>query len=136
VLAVAAAAVVALAVAGGLVAAGRGDDPEVLASAVLEPLTDVTEPAGEARLVDSGDGQRLDITFDGELPSAAGFYEVWLIDRQVDGMVSLGPVRADGSYDVPAGVDVERFPVVDVSVEPTDGDPAHSGASVLRGTLA
>jgi hypothetical protein len=33
-------------------------------------------------------------------------------------------------------VDVGEYPVVDVSIEPTDGDPAHSGNSVVRGTLS
>lgn len=51
-------------------------------------------------------------------------------------MVSLGPSRPDGRYAVPSGVDAGRFPVVDVSLEPPDGDPTHSGTSVLRGTLA
>ena len=37
---------------------------------------------------------------------------------------------------LPAQVDVGEFPVVDVSIEPADGDPAHSGDSVVRGTLS
>jgi hypothetical protein len=49
--------------------------------------------------------------------------------------VSLGPLRPDGSYDLPPGLDPEQFPIVDVSVEPLDGDPAHSGDSRLRGQL-
>ncbi|HEX5366505.1 MAG TPA: anti-sigma factor [Acidimicrobiales bacterium] len=61
---------------------------------------------------------------------------MWLIDEDVRGMVSLGPSRPDGRYAVPSGVDAGRFPVVDVSLEPPDGDPTHSGTSVLRGTLA
>ena len=50
-------------------------------------------------------------------------------------LVSLGPLRPDGIYDIPPGVDPSRFPIVDVSVEPVDGDPTHSGDSVLRGEL-
>jgi anti-sigma-K factor RskA len=132
----AAAAVVAVLLGLGAFVAARDSGPEVLASTVLEPLTGAEGP-GEARLVESDGGRQLDVSFDGALPAAdGGYYEVWLIDRQVDRMVSLGPVRADGTYDVPAGVDVEEFPVVDVSAEPADGNPTHSGASVLRGTLA
>lgn len=132
----AAAALVAVLLGLGAFVAARDSGPEVLASAVLEPLTGAEGP-GEARLVEFDGGQQLDVTFDGGLPPAeGGYYELWLIDRQVDRMVSLGPVRADGTYDVPAGVDVEEFPVVDVSAEPTDGNPTHSGTSVLRGTLA
>jgi hypothetical protein len=51
-------------------------------------------------------------------------------------MVSLGPVRSDGRYEIPAAVDVSAFPIVDVSIEPADGVPTHSGRSVLRGTLS
>jgi hypothetical protein len=36
---------------------------------------------------------------------------------------------------VPDGVDTAEFPVVDVSAEADDGDPAHSGDSIVRGTL-
>jgi Anti-sigma-K factor rskA len=61
---------------------------------------------------------------------------VWLIDPNVEGMVSLGPARSDGTYAVPPDIDVAAFPIVDVSVEPPDGVPTHSGVSVLRGTLA
>jgi hypothetical protein len=69
------------------------------------------------------------------LDAGDGFLEVWVIDPEVTKLVSLGPSRPDGSYDLPSGLDPEEFPVVDVSVEPLDGDPAHSGDSVLRGTL-
>jgi anti-sigma-K factor RskA len=51
-------------------------------------------------------------------------------------MVPLGVV-APGSQTVelPADLDLGRFPLVDVSVEPLDGDPTHSGVSVARGEL-
>ena len=64
-----------------------------------------------------------------------GYLELWLIDPTVTRLVSLGPLRTDGIYDIPAGVDPAAFPIVDVSVEPVDGDPTHSGDSVLRGEL-
>jgi hypothetical protein len=136
----AAAAVVLLAgVAVALVTGGDGGRAgEVVATAVLEPLAPEAAPAaGPAELVESDGGTTLDLAIDaGALPEGGGYYEVWLIDTAVDGMVSLGPLREDGTYDVPAGVDPSRFPIVDVSAEPTDGDPTHSGTSVLRGTLA
>jgi hypothetical protein len=33
-------------------------------------------------------------------------------------------------------VNISTYPVVDVSIEPADGNPAHSGNSVVRGRLA
>ena len=54
-----------------------------------------------------------------------------------DAEVSLGTLGAGdtGVFPVPADLDVAQFPVVDVSREPLDGNPAHSKDSVVRGTL-
>jgi len=138
-LAGAAAAALVLVVVGVVVTRDGGDDETVVASARLEPLPD--EPTGsatpvEARVVETSDGRRLDLSLPDGLPAPAGFYEVWLIDPDVEGMVSLGPARSDGTYAVPSDLDVTAFPIVDVSVEPPDGNPTHSGVSVLRGTLS
>jgi hypothetical protein len=112
---------------------------ELLASASVAPLAD-GEPGSSvtADLRESDDRLLLDLPLsDAGLPAAgADFYEVWLIDPNVEGMISLGPARNDGTYSVPADVDYRDFPIVDVSVEPADGDPTHSGVSVLRGTLS
>jgi hypothetical protein len=37
---------------------------------------------------------------------------------------------------LPADIDIGQYPIVDVSVEPMDGNPAHSGVSIARGQLA
>jgi hypothetical protein len=140
ILAVAAAAAAVLVVVAVAVTRAGDDDPVVVASARLEPLPD--QPAGDAlpvdaRVVEHDGSLQLDLALgDSGLPTPAGFYEVWLIDPNVEGMVSLGPARADGTYAVPPNVDVAAFPIVDVSAEPPDGVPTHSGVSVLRGTLA
>ena len=93
--------------------------------------------SGSARLVVLDDGSRaidLDVS---DLPQVDdGFFELWLIDKQVNGMVSLGPVRGSGRYLIPPGVGTDVFPIVDLSIEPVDGVPTHSGKSVLRGVLA
>ena len=134
----AAAAAVLVVVAAAVVVTRDGDDGDApVASAELEPLPDAvpgTTP-GAAAVVGRDGAEELEI--DATIPDADdGFYEVWLIDTAVEGMVSLGPLRSDGRYPIPTGVDVRSFPVVDVSIEPPDGDPTHSGVSVLRGTLA
>jgi hypothetical protein len=36
---------------------------------------------------------------------------------------------------VPADVDLRDYVLVDVSQEPLDGNPAHSGDSIVRGQL-
>ena len=39
------------------------------------------------------------------------------------------------AVELPADLDLAEFPLVDVSVEPLDGNPTHSGDSVARGEL-
>ena len=68
--------------------------------------------------------------------------ELWLISLDADGapadVVSLGVVDAGqpGRHSLPAGLDPEVHFVVDISIEPRDGDELHSGRSILRGALA
>ena len=107
-------------------------DVQVLSAVDLEPV--VGSGSGHAELLSVDDSLQLRLETEG-LDTPDGYFEVWLIDPTVTQLVSLGPLRADGEYDVPPGVDAAAFPVVDVSVEPVDGDPAHSGESVLRGQL-
>jgi anti-sigma-K factor RskA len=126
----AAASVAVLAIGGWWL--GRGSSPDVLAATPLERLQDVGR--GEVELVDDGGSLRLRLDTEG-LEAADGFLEVWVIDPEVSQLVSLGPLRQDGVYELPDGLDPEAFPIVDVSVEPFDGDPTHSGNSVLRGQL-
>ncbi|HSL58908.1 MAG TPA: anti-sigma factor [Acidimicrobiales bacterium] len=130
----AAAAVVVLGGVIGVVALDRGESVTVVASAELEVLEPEMAAPGTARLVEVDGGLALDLEV-GELGPVDGFFEVWLLTPEVDGLVSLGPVRSDGRYVVPDGLDTDRFSVVDVSIEPADGDPTHSGRSVLRGPL-
>lgn len=127
----AAAAALVVVVAGG-VWFTRDQGPTVLASAELELLGE--RGSGQAQLVDDGGQLRLQVDT-ADLDDPDGFVEVWVIDEEVSKLVSLGPQRPDGTYDLPAGLDPEDFPIVDVSFEPLDGDPAHSGDSVLRGQL-
>ena len=129
----AAAAVVAIIVVGALVVLGGGaGDDELVAETTLERLG--ATGSGRAELL-AHDGQyqlRLETS---DLEDDDGYLELWLIDPSVTKMVSLGPLRPDGLYDLPPGVDPSAFPIVDISAEPVDGDPAHSGNSLLRGTL-
>jgi hypothetical protein len=99
-------------------------------------VLDSGEPFGVATVLQSGDELRLEIDLDQTLQSEQGeFYELWIIDTDVEEMFSLGRIDAGGTFTVPAGVDVADFPVVDISVERNDGDPTHSGNSVYRGQL-
>jgi anti-sigma-K factor RskA len=130
----AAAAAMVVVVVGAIVALGRGNaDDEVVAETTLERLG--ATGSGRAELLDHDGQYRLRLETS-DLQDDDGYLELWLIDPSVTKMVSLGPLRADGLYDLPPGVDPSSFPVVDISAEPIDGDPAHSGDSLLRGTLS
>lgn len=112
------------------------DDATPAAAATLEPLegVEVDESVTAQFVVDDG-STRLDVDLSALPDATDGFYEIWLLDPGDGRMVSLGPARPDGTYALPSGVEVDDYPAVDVSVEPHDGDPTHSGASVLRGSV-
>ena len=126
-------AAVLLVAVGVAVVLTRPDEPTVVATAELEPLGPTGE--GQAELIDDGGDLRLRVDVGRVDAGDDGFLELWVIDSGVTRLVSLGPLRPDGTYDLPASLDPREYPVVDVSVEPVDGDPTHSGDSVLRVTL-
>ena len=136
-LAAAAALVVGLGAGAGTVAlTGGGDDGVAVAAADLDPLDD-SGASGSASVVEREDGTRvLRVELAAGSP-AEGYYEAWLLTESVTGLVPLGVVRpGTEEFELPAGLDLGEYPVVDVSVEPLDGDPAHSGLSIARGELA
>jgi hypothetical protein len=136
----AAAAVAGIAVGalGAVVLLGGDDAPpgsEVVAQAELAALPE-HQGTGSAAVRTTGD-RRVLVVDVADLTEGDGFYEVWLLDAEAQRLVSLGLLEGDrGRFPLPDAVDVADFPVVDVSIEPTDGDPGHSGNSVVRGTLS
>jgi hypothetical protein len=134
--------VAAAAVAGAVIGAGavavldnRDDDGDPVVAVALDPLAD-NDASGRAEVIVRDDGSRV-VQVDLDAPALDdGYYEVWLIDSQVVGMVPLGVVLpGTQEFELPADLDLEQFPIVDVSVEPLDGVPTHSGVSVARGEL-
>jgi hypothetical protein len=133
--------VAAAVVAGAVVGAGAvavlqdRDGGEAVTSVALDPLAD-NDASGRAEVVVREDGSRV-VEVELDAPALdAEYYELWLIDREVVGMVNLGVVRpGTQTVELPADLDLGQFPLVDVSVEPLDGDPTHSGVSVARGEL-
>ena len=135
---VAAAAVVAVALGiPALQSALRPPEPTVVAEATLEAFPDWQGARGAAVLEELPDGTRqVEVTLDAAVGDD-GFREVWLLRDDASDLVSLGVLEGSaGTFTVPAGVDVGEFSLVDVSEEPRDGDPAHSGDSIVRGSLS
>ena len=107
----------------------------VVARAALEPFPG-WEASGEALVEEDADGARsVVVDLDAAVPTGS-VREVWLIRSDASGLVSLGLLDgASGRFTVPSGIDLGEYPIVDVSAEPVDGDPAHSGDSIVRGEL-
>ena len=134
---------VGIAVGAGAVVISQNRSDEVTVEAVAPltpvlggPLTaDQQQQLGKAELVVAPTGQEVRVNAP-ELPPSPNDYEVWLFGG--DGrMVSLGTL-ADGSgtFTVPQGISTTEYRVVDVSDEPPDGNPAHSGISLVRGSFS
>lgn len=131
----AAAAVGVVAGAGVTWLVAREPAAQVVATATLEPLPG-WDAEGSAEIETRSDGSRvLVVDLTGQV-GADGFREVWLLRPDVSGLVSVGTLDGtSGRFDLPAGLDLQEFSVVDVSEEQFDGDPAHSGDSIVRGPL-
>lgn len=138
-----AAAVVGIAVGAGAVAVvqNRANSVTIDATAPLTPVQGGPLPTsdgqlGTAELVNARAGQQVRVDTAGLPAAATTAYEVWLFGD--DGrMVSLGTLAdGSGSFTVPAGIDTSEYRTVDISDEPADGNPAHSGISLVRGTFA
>jgi hypothetical protein len=106
-----------------------------LAGATLAALPLAPGATGRAEVLQTPTGRQLQVDVS-RLGAAQGYYEVWLIDPRTMKMYAIGVLRdGRGEWTLPEGVDLSAYPVVDVSLEPLDGNPTHSGKSVLRGTL-
>jgi hypothetical protein len=105
----------------------------------LEALPGAPAGAGGYACLRVVDGQRrLVVHAEGMPEQADGDYEAWLLDRDdpAGRMEALGVLGQDGpGLTVPASLDLSRYNIVDISAEPHDGNAAHSGRSMLRGTL-
>jgi anti-sigma-K factor RskA len=140
----------ALAAVLGIFAAGLGvgllsgsDDSAApidatVAQTNLAPVGDV-DPAATGQAAVKKDGALIRLKISGlKVNGENDFYEAWLMDPK-NGFISLGTFRvgSDGSttLDLPVPVATDEFPVVDISLQPINGKPTHSGVSVLRGTL-
>ena len=131
--AAAAAAVVAGAATWGVVQ-NLTPEPEVLASVPLEPLPSYSDE-GMATVDVLPDGRR-ELVVTSSSSDAEGYREVWLISPDITSMVSLGEMDGtEARLEIPDGLDLSAYPIVDISDEPLDGNPEHSGKSILRGQL-
>lgn len=121
-------------------AARPADSGIVIAGAELAPFPSWPDARGSAVVEQRADGTRqVVVDVDPATENSTdegGLREVWLIRRDGSGLISIGFLDGtEGRFDVPSGIDLAQYPLVDVSAEQDDGDPAHSGNSIVRGEL-
>ncbi len=138
-----AAAVVGIGIGAGAVVIAQNNSNNVTIEAVapLNPVPDGPLPPtdgqlGKAELVAAPTGQEVRVNTADLPPATNSSYEVWLFGD--DGkMVSLGTLDdGNGTFTVPQGINTREYRVVDISDEPPDGNPAHSGISLIRGAFS
>lgn len=137
ILSVAAAALVVVALMTALTVRNTSDDPVELAVASLtdDGLPESTPATAQARFVCTGDQCSIDVDLSAVPDAGNADLELWVINSDVSDMHSLGLITTSGLFELPEGVTSDGFPIVDISIEPRDGDVKHSGRSVLRGVL-
>ncbi|GAA4694010.1 hypothetical protein GCM10023215_34480 [Pseudonocardia yuanmonensis] len=118
---------------------GRADDAP---SVPLVAVAAGSAVDGSTGLADV-DGSRVLTVRVGRAQVGPGeFLEAWLIDAAATRLYTLGALTPDGPgtwsgrFVLPADLPLDVLDTVDVSIEAYDGDPGHSGDSLLRGRTA
>lgn len=130
---------VLLGVAGGVLLGGGGSStPQPAEELQLAALPGAEGATAVAAMGGDLDGMELQVN--GLPPSKPGeYYELWALNTP-DDLAPIGTFRVgeDGTAKVQfaLGIDPARYQALDVSVEREDGDPGHSGKSVLRAPVA
>ncbi|MEO5744621.1 MAG: anti-sigma factor [Terracoccus sp.] len=100
---------------------------------------DASDPRqlGEAAVVRTARGYELKIDTTKPVDAGTGYLEVWLINRDLKRMVSVGMLRGNGiaSFPISQNLIDQGYVVVDVSRQQFIEDTTHSGDSVMRGKL-
>lgn len=115
----------------------RPTPPVVVRTADLTALNSQVRRGG-AEIVRTAGGIDLQLANE-PLDPGSGYLEVWLINKDLRRMISVGvlPSTATTStFPVPDRLLEEGYVIVDVSREAFDDSPQHSGDSLLRGTLS
>src|SRR5207249_2169207 len=101
--------------------------PAAKGGAPLRAFAASSAAKGTARLK----GRRLTLTVSG-LARPAGSYEVWLYNDQIDAVPVTSFRSGAGTVNAKLPRSPSGYRYLDVSLEPADGNPNHSGQSVLR----
>lgn len=121
------------ALAGGFLSGSSGGGDDGARAVALRPVAGAS-PAGAGTVEVGSRSAEVDVSR--LRPNRRGdFYEVWLLTPPGK-LVALGSFRVPASgatrIRVPLPTDPRGYELFDVSIEPGDGNPSHSGRSVLR----
>ncbi len=137
ILSIAAVTLLMVGVAVALVSSRTGDSSitEVAAAMMTdEGLQVPTTATADARFVCEDDECFVELDMTALPDTGPDELELWVINGDVTDMYSLGTITQPiDRFPIPHGVTADEFPIIDISVEPLDGDPTHSGQSMLRG---
>ena len=139
-----AAAATILVVAGAWLALRSADDGETAGDLEYEGPIVGPDGRGELRVVATGIGRVVDLdTRALEILPAGEYYEVWFVadddTPERPNRISAGTFHPDpdgrSHVTFAAAVDPARFPTVEITAEPADGDPAATGPTVMSAEI-
>ena len=138
------AAATILVVAGAWVALRSADGSETAGDLEYEGPIVGPDGRGELRVVATGIGRVVDLdTRALEILPAGEYYEVWFVadddTPERPNRISAGTFHPDpdgrSHVTFAAAVDPARFPTVEITAEPADGDPAVTGRIVMSAEI-
>jgi Anti-sigma-K factor rskA len=134
----AAAALVVLAGAVGMFAITRGEDHPAGTEFAIAGTPLVPDASANATVEDQSAGVSIKLDVRGLPPAKPGtYYQAWVSGS--DGAVTIGTFHmrgGDGWIYLWSGVETDRYPTLNVTLENEGIDPASSGLVVLTGRIA
>jgi anti-sigma-K factor RskA len=135
-LAWAAAAVLLVAVAVSATVIATRDHSPNRTVVVLAPVSNQDARGNVAMQARNGAQDMVVRTTLGAAPRAS-YYEVWLLERGTGKMLPVGVLPPDGNGEFRLSSDIlQGYDTVDISLQPNNGDTAHSNDSLLRADYA
>ena len=107
-----------------------------VAVGTVRPFAPASTTKGLTRVVQDGSARSLRVDLTSPPRTDGAFVQAWLLDPRTNHMIALGVMdRRSERFAIPAQVDLRTYDKVDLSLEPYDGNPAHSAVSLARGSL-
>lgn len=110
--------------------------PATVAQGQLDPIGQ-SGTKGSIELLSREGARSVNVRLDLPPPTGDEFVQVWMVDPETNDMISVGIMNTwDGTFEIPDGVNVGAYDLIDLSLEEFDGDPLHSQVSLAQGTFA